>query len=86
MLPMVAIIAIHNQMASLEGGAGSSGWFAEGASFMLVEELKGENSVLHSSMGESMKAPVITGICAAMKERSMLAAALPAVRWGLAVR
>lgn len=44
----------------------------EEAAWTLADELNKEYSVLKSSFGESIKAPPITGSCAAMKERSML--------------
>lgn len=62
--PIVAIMAIHNKMASFEERAASSGWFGmEAAAWTLAEELNKEYSVLKSSLGESIKAPPITGIC-----------------------
>lgn len=71
--PIVAMIAIHNNMASFEDRDVSSGGFCmEEAAWTLADELNKEYSVLKSSFGESIKAPPITGSCAAMKERSML--------------
>lgn len=64
MFPIVAIIAIHNKMASFEERDASSGWFViEAAAWTLADELNKEYSVLKSSLGESINAPPITGIC-----------------------
>lgn len=64
MFPIVAIIAIHNKIASFEERDASSGWFGiEVAAWTLEDELNKEYSVLKSSLGESINAPPITGIC-----------------------
>lgn len=64
MFPIVAIIAIHNKMASFEERDASSGWFGpEAAAWTFADELNKEYSVLKSSLGESINAPPITGIC-----------------------
>lgn len=66
MFPMVAMMAIQSQTASLDTCCVSSCWTgaddAGGAAFTLAEELKSECSVLQSSRGDaSMNAPLITG-------------------------
>lgn len=62
--PIVAMIAIHNNMASFEDRDVSSGGFCmEEAAWTLADELNKEYSVLKSSFGESIKAPPITGSC-----------------------